>query len=82
MLAPERIEPPLKRGCPPHRTCISANDADTHFAMGVAGLGLAQCPSTQLVADHIAARRLVAVLPSWNAGRLPLVVMYPPEFDS
>jgi LysR family transcriptional regulator, regulator for bpeEF and oprC len=59
----------------PHRT--SANDADTHIAMGVAGLGLVQCPRTQLVADHISTGRLVPVLPSWNAGRLPLVVMYP-----
>ncbi|MFO0296068.1 MAG: LysR family transcriptional regulator [Pseudomonadota bacterium] len=55
----------------------AANDADAHVALALAGLGLAQCPRTRIIAEHIAAGRLVPVLADWSAGRLPLYVMYP-----
>ncbi|MCA3139430.1 MAG: LysR family transcriptional regulator, partial [Rhodocyclaceae bacterium] len=56
---------------------VSANDADTHVALTLAGLGIAQCPRTLVLAEHIAAGRLVPILTEWSAGRLPLYVMYP-----
>jgi len=65
-----RVELPLL-----HR--VAANDADTHMALTLAGLGLAQCPRTTVLSEHIAAGRLVPVLAEWSAARLPLYVMYP-----
>jgi LysR family transcriptional regulator for bpeEF and oprC len=59
----------------PHRA--SANDADTHVALTVAGLGVAQLPCTRVLADHLQAGRLVPILADWSAGSLPLYVMYP-----
>ena len=59
----------------PHR--VSANDADTHLALTLAGLGIAQLPRTRVVAEHVDAGRLVPILTEWGAGRLPLYVMYP-----
>lgn len=56
---------------------VSANDADTHVALTLAGLGIAQCPRTRVLAEHIAAGRLVPILTEWSAGRLPLYVIYP-----
>lgn len=56
---------------------VSANDADTHVALALAGAGIVQCPRTRLLAGHIAAGRLVPILADWSAGRLPMVVMYP-----
>lgn len=59
----------------PHRA--AANDADTHVALGVAGLGLMQLPRTRHVQALVDGRQLVPVLPDWSAGALPLFVMYP-----
>lgn len=56
---------------------VSANDADTHVALTLAGLGVAQCPRTRVLAEHIQAGRLVPILTDWSAGSLPLFVMYP-----
>jgi LysR family transcriptional regulator, regulator for bpeEF and oprC len=59
----------------PHR--VAANDADTHIAAAVAGLGLIQSPRTRYVHSLIDDRQLVPVLDDWSAGALPLVLMYP-----
>jgi LysR family transcriptional regulator, regulator for bpeEF and oprC len=59
----------------PHR--VAANDADTHVALGVAGLGLVQLPRTRHVQALIDGGQLVQVLRDWSAGALPLFVMYP-----
>jgi LysR family transcriptional regulator, regulator for bpeEF and oprC len=59
----------------PHR--VAANDADTHVALGVAGLGLMQLPRTHHVQALIDGGQLVQVLREWSAGALPLFVMYP-----
>lgn len=56
---------------------VSANDADTHAALVLAGLGVAQCPRSLVIAQHIDAGRLVPVLTEWDAGSLALFVMYP-----
>jgi LysR family transcriptional regulator, regulator for bpeEF and oprC len=59
----------------PHR--VSANDADTHLALTLAGLGIAQSPRSLDVAGHIEAGRLVPILTDWGAGSLALYAMYP-----
>jgi LysR family transcriptional regulator, regulator for bpeEF and oprC len=59
----------------PHR--VAANDADTHVALACAGLGLAQLPLTSRVKSLLHDGSLVQVLPEWQAGELPLFVMYP-----
>jgi LysR family transcriptional regulator, regulator for bpeEF and oprC len=59
----------------PHR--VSANDADTHVGLALAGLGVVQCPRTHLLTEHIEAGRLVPILADWHVGELPLYVMYP-----
>jgi LysR family transcriptional regulator, regulator for bpeEF and oprC len=59
----------------PH--AMAANDADTHMAGTLAGLGLAQLPRTRMLSEHLSAGRLVQVLPQYRCGELPLYVMYP-----
>jgi LysR family transcriptional regulator, regulator for bpeEF and oprC len=59
----------------PHHVC--ANDADTHVALGVAGLGLLQVPQTRYVQSLLQTGQLVPVLTDWSAGSLPLFIMYP-----
>jgi LysR family transcriptional regulator, regulator for bpeEF and oprC len=59
----------------PHR--VAANDADTHVALACAGLGVAQMPNTRSTKELLKEKRLQRVLPNWNAGALPLYIMYP-----
>jgi LysR family transcriptional regulator, regulator for bpeEF and oprC len=59
----------------PHQ--IAANDADTHIELICAGLGVAQIPNTQYAKSLLNEKRLERVLPQWNAGSLPLYIMYP-----
>jgi LysR family transcriptional regulator, regulator for bpeEF and oprC len=66
----ERIERTLTHHC-------AANDADTQIALAIAGLGLMQYPRTGVLDAAIAAKQLRVVLSDWNAGELPLYVMYP-----
>jgi LysR family transcriptional regulator, regulator for bpeEF and oprC len=56
---------------------VAANDADTHVAAGVVGMGLMQTPVNVEVQRHLKAGRLVQVLPEWTAAILPLVILYP-----
>jgi LysR family transcriptional regulator, regulator for bpeEF and oprC len=59
----------------PHRA--AANDADTHVALACAGLGVVQIPATRSTKELLNEKRLQRVLPKWNAGSLPLFIMYP-----
>jgi LysR family transcriptional regulator, regulator for bpeEF and oprC len=59
------------------RSRVAANDADTHVAAVVAGLGLAQLPLTRHVQELFRSRRLRAVLDNYPAAELPLHLMYP-----
>ncbi len=59
----------------PHQ--VAANDADTHVQLVLAGLGIAQLPNTQLIGGLVKSGALIEILKPWNAGELPLYVMYP-----
>jgi LysR family transcriptional regulator, regulator for bpeEF and oprC len=56
---------------------VSANDADTYVAAGVAGMGLMQTPLNGVVRAHLKAGRLVPVLSHHSAPPLPLAALYP-----
>ncbi len=56
---------------------VAANDADTHVAMGIAGLGVLQLPRTDYVTSLLKQGLLKPILPQWRAGTLPLFIMYP-----
>jgi LysR family transcriptional regulator, regulator for bpeEF and oprC len=56
---------------------VSANDADTQVELTCAGLGLAQLPLTRRLKTLLQAKRLVRVLPGFNAEPLPLSILYP-----
>jgi LysR family transcriptional regulator, regulator for bpeEF and oprC len=56
---------------------VAANDADTHIALACAGLGVAQLPLTRYVKELLEQGHLVQVLSQFDAGALPLYVMYP-----
>ena len=56
---------------------VAANDADTHVAFGLAGLGLLQLPATRYVQSLLQSGQLVRILPQWHAGHLPLTILYP-----
>jgi LysR family transcriptional regulator, regulator for bpeEF and oprC len=55
----------------------AANDADTHIELTCAGLGIAQLPLTQTLRVRMEQGQLTRILSDWNAGELPLYVMYP-----
>jgi len=55
---------------------VACNDADTYIATGVAGLGLMQTPCSRVVARHLAEGRLVRVMEAWDAGSLPVTLLY------
>ena len=56
---------------------VAANDADTHVAFGLAGLGILQLPATRYVQSLLQSGQLVRILPDWHAGHLPLTILYP-----
>jgi LysR family transcriptional regulator for bpeEF and oprC len=56
---------------------VAANDADTHVALGVAGLGLLQLPRTRHVDELLRQGALRQVLRRHSAGSLPLHILYP-----
>jgi LysR family transcriptional regulator, regulator for bpeEF and oprC len=59
----------------PHR--VSANDADTQIALAISGFGIMQYPRTRVLDDALRAKQLAPILGDWNAGEMPLYVMYP-----
>ncbi len=63
----------------PVRAQVSCNDADTFVACALAGLGLIQQPVNTVVRQLLETGRLVRVLPEWDAGQLPLAVLYPAD---
>jgi LysR family transcriptional regulator, regulator for bpeEF and oprC len=59
------------------QTRVAANDADTHVAAVLAGLGLAQLPLTQVVQDLVRKGKLVTLLERHGPAGLPLQLLYP-----
>jgi LysR family transcriptional regulator for bpeEF and oprC len=66
----ERVE--LQR---PH--WVSCNDADSHLAAIVAGMGLAQVPLTRNSCQLFNQGALVRVLQRWDVAPMPMMVLYP-----
>jgi len=55
---------------------VTANNAETYIACGLAGLGLIQVPAYD-VREHLERGELVAVLQAWPAPAMPLQLLYP-----
>lgn len=55
---------------------LETDDDDAVLAGCIAGVGYAVCPDFA-AAPHVAAGRLVRVLPRWRAGERPLHIVYP-----
>lgn len=58
--------------------CLAVNDSNAYLAACLTGLGLAQT-SRALIAPHVAAGRLVHVLPEWQSSPIVLHVVYSPN---
>jgi LysR family transcriptional regulator for bpeEF and oprC len=58
------------------KSAIRVNDTETFVAFALAGLGLVQVPGL-VVGEHLAAGRLIEVLPEMRQVERPLSVMYP-----
>lgn len=56
---------------------VSNNDADSHIAAVVAGLGLAQGPLTRNICRLLGEGALVEVLRDWAVPEMPMMVLYP-----
>ncbi|MFG1301654.1 LysR family transcriptional regulator [Xanthobacter sp. V3C-3] len=60
------------------RDGVAINEGNAYIAAGLAGLGVVQSPLFQ-IEQHLAAGRLVPVLTEWEAGSMPIHVVYPPS---
>jgi DNA-binding transcriptional LysR family regulator len=60
------------------RSTIAVNDSSAMAAAGLAGLGIARS-NLVVAAPYLESGRLRLVLPEWNAGSIPLSVVYPPN---
>ncbi len=60
---------------------ITVNNAESYIACGLAGLGLIQVPSYDVV-QHLAAGELIEVLPQYQAAALAVAVLYPYQRNS
>lgn len=60
----------------PMRGVIALNDSNAYVAAGLAGLGVIQM-TDYLMMRHVAAGRMVRVLPDWSSKPLPVHVVYP-----
>lgn len=60
------------------RYIVSANDAGTYLAAGLAGLGVVQVPIF-MVEEHLATGALRHILTGWSRRPLPLHIVYPPN---
>jgi LysR family transcriptional regulator for bpeEF and oprC len=60
----------------PPRCRVAAIDADTWLALAVAGLGWIQAPCGVSVRAALADGRLERILPAWDAGELPMAVVW------
>jgi len=57
---------------------VSVNEGSGYLAAGLAGLGLMQLPLF-MGHEHLAAGRLVPILPEWSLAPRPLHIIYPPN---
>jgi DNA-binding transcriptional LysR family regulator len=60
------------------KSAIAVNESSAMIAAGLAGLGIARS-NMLVVAPYLESGRLRLVLPEWNAGAIPLYVLYPPN---
>lgn len=60
------------------RDGVAINEGNAYIAAGLAGLGVIQAPVFQ-IEQHVAAGRMVPVLTGWEAGSMPIHVVYPPS---
>jgi DNA-binding transcriptional LysR family regulator len=60
------------------RHIVSLNDGNTYVTAAVAGLGIIQA-SLFMVQHHLDAGALKIVLTDWDAGTMPLHIVYPPN---
>jgi LysR family transcriptional regulator for bpeEF and oprC len=58
------------------RGVIALNDSNAYVHAGLAGLGVIQM-TDYLLAEHVAAGRMVQLLPDWTSDPLPVHVVYP-----
>ena len=65
----ERIEMPMQG-------VIALNDSNTYVQAGLAGLGVIQM-TDYLLLQHVAAGRMVQLLPDWVSDPLPVHIVYP-----
>jgi LysR family transcriptional regulator for bpeEF and oprC len=65
----ERIDIPM-------RGVIALNDSNAYVQAGLAGLGVIQM-TDYLVTQHVAAGRMVQLLPDWTSEPLPVHIVYP-----
>ncbi|MGI9026703.1 MAG: LysR family transcriptional regulator [Burkholderiaceae bacterium] len=57
---------------------LAVNDSSIYFDACLAGLGIAQLP-TSLIREHIESGRLEIVLGAWLSEPLPIHIVYPPN---
>lgn len=60
----------------PPRGGIAFNDSNAYIRAGLAGLGVVQM-TDYLMMEHVAAGKMVQVLPDWTSDPLPVNVVYP-----
>lgn len=60
----------------PMRGRVTVNGAEAYIACALAGLGMIQIPAYD-VRDHLAAGRLVEIMPAHRAPQLPMALLYP-----
>jgi LysR family transcriptional regulator for bpeEF and oprC len=65
----ERIEIPM-------RGVIALNDSNAYVHAGLAGLGVIQM-TDYLMMQHVAAGRMVQLLPDWTSDPVPVHIVYP-----
>jgi LysR family transcriptional regulator for bpeEF and oprC len=65
----ERIEIPM-------RGVIALNDSNAYVHAGLAGLGVIQM-TDYLLMQHVAAGRMVQLLPDWTSDPVPVHIVYP-----
>ena len=58
------------------RGVIALNDSHTYVQAGLAGLGVVQI-TDYLLLQHVAAGRMVQLLPDWTSEPLPVHIVYP-----
>ncbi|MFG1249797.1 MULTISPECIES: LysR family transcriptional regulator [Xanthobacter] len=60
------------------RYSVATNDGNAYIAAALAGLGAIMSPVFQ-VEEHLASGTLVPILTEWEAGEMPIHVVYPPS---